>query len=50
MFRVAKISGSKIVITFDDVGRGLKIHDGDKLDELRSRVLTENGTGLKPEL
>src|SRR6185295_5193109 len=33
-FRTAKISGSKIVITFDDVGQGLRIRDGDKLDEL----------------
>jgi sialate O-acetylesterase len=32
-FRTAKISGSKIVITFDDVGQGLRIRDGDKLDE-----------------
>jgi sialate O-acetylesterase len=33
MFSKAKIAGSKIVLTFDDVGEGLKIHDGDKLDE-----------------
>src|SRR5216683_2601576 len=33
MFREAKISGSKMVITFDDVGQGLKMHDGNKLDE-----------------
>src|SRR5260370_38508427 len=33
MFRGAKISGSKMVITFDGVGQGLKMHDGNKLDE-----------------
>jgi sialate O-acetylesterase len=33
MFSKAKIAGSKIVLTFDDVGQGLKIRDGDKLDE-----------------
>ena len=33
MFRTAKIAGSKIVLTFDDVGQGLRIRDGDKLDE-----------------
>ena len=32
-FSRAKIDGSKIVLTFDDVGQGLKIRDGDKLDE-----------------
>jgi sialate O-acetylesterase len=32
-FRNAKIAGSKIVLTFADVGKGLKIRDGDKLDE-----------------
>jgi len=33
VFRDAKIAGSQIVLTFDEVGTGLKIHDGDKLDE-----------------
>ena len=33
MFSKAKIAGSKIVLTFDDVGQGLRIRDGDKLDE-----------------
>jgi sialate O-acetylesterase len=33
MFRSAKIEGSKIILTFDAVGAGLKIRDGDKLDE-----------------
>src|SRR5713226_706011 len=33
MFRQAKIAGSKIVLTFNDAGEGLKIRDGDKLDE-----------------
>jgi sialate O-acetylesterase len=33
MFSKAKIAGSKIILTFDDVGQGLKIRDGDKLDE-----------------
>lgn len=33
MFTKAKIAGSKIILTFDDVGEGLKIRDGDKLDE-----------------
>ena len=33
MFGQAKIGGSKIVLTFNDCGRGLKIRDGDKLDE-----------------
>jgi sialate O-acetylesterase len=32
-FSNAKIAGSKIVLTFVDVGQGLKIRDGDKLDE-----------------
>jgi sialate O-acetylesterase len=27
------LGGSKIVLTFVDVGQGLRIHDGDKLDE-----------------
>lgn len=33
MFSTAKIAGSKIVLTFNDVGQGLRIRDGDKLDE-----------------
>jgi sialate O-acetylesterase len=33
MFRRAQIAGSKIVLTFDDVGQGLRIRDGDRLDE-----------------
>jgi sialate O-acetylesterase len=33
MFREAKISGSKIVLTFADTGGGLRIRDGDKLEE-----------------
>ncbi len=33
MYRKAKIDGSKIILTFDDVGQGLRIRDGDKLDE-----------------
>src|SRR5437763_1791798 len=33
VFRDAKISGSKIVLKFDEVGAGLRIRDGDKLDE-----------------
>jgi sialate O-acetylesterase len=32
-FRQAKIFGSKIVLSFADVGQGLKVRDGDKLDE-----------------
>ena len=33
MFRRAMIAGPKIVLTFADVGQGLKIRDGDRLDE-----------------
>ena len=33
MFKKVEINGSKIVLTFDDVGNGLRIRDGDKLDE-----------------
>lgn len=33
VFRNAKTEGSKIVLTFDEAGSGLKIRDGDKLDE-----------------
>ena len=29
----AEIKGSKIVLTFEDVGKGLRIRDGDQLDE-----------------
>src|SRR5437763_11399144 len=32
MFREAKISGSKIVLNFDEAGTGLRIRDGDKPD------------------
>lgn len=32
-FKKAEIKGSKIVLTFDDVGTGLKIKDGEKLEE-----------------
>lgn len=33
VLRQARVAGSKIVLSFDSVGIGLKIHDGDKLDE-----------------
>jgi len=33
MFSGARPSGSKIVITFRDTGKGLRLRDGDKLDE-----------------
>jgi sialate O-acetylesterase len=33
MFQSSKIAGSKIVLTFAAAGAGLKIRDGDKLDE-----------------
>jgi sialate O-acetylesterase len=33
MFRKATSAGSKIILTFDDVGQGLKIRDGDQLDD-----------------
>lgn len=33
MFRQSEIAGSKIILTFDEAGKGLKIRDGDKLDE-----------------
>lgn len=32
-FRRMKVVGSKIVLTFDDVGAGLRIRDGDRLQE-----------------
>lgn len=32
-FKTAKVEGSKIVLTFEDVGSGLKIREGDKLAE-----------------
>ena len=33
VFRSMKASGSKLVLKFDDVGSGLRIRDGDKLQE-----------------
>lgn len=33
MFREARISGSKIILSFDEAGTGLRIRDGDQLDE-----------------
>jgi sialate O-acetylesterase len=33
MFREARVSGAKILVKFDEAGAGLKIRDGDKLDE-----------------
>ena len=33
VFREAKLTGSKILLKFDEVGAGLRIRDGDKLDE-----------------
>lgn len=33
MFKTMKASGSKLVLTFEDVGTGLKIRDGDRLEE-----------------
>jgi len=33
MFREAKITGSKVVLRFDQAGEGLRIRDGNKLDE-----------------
>src|SRR5262249_42479054 len=33
LFREAKLTGSKITLTFDEAGSGLKIRDGNKLDE-----------------
>jgi sialate O-acetylesterase len=33
IFTKAAVKGSKVILTFNDVGAGLKIRDGDKLDE-----------------
>ena len=33
VFRSAKISGAKLMLTFETIGMGLRIRDGDKLDE-----------------
>src|ERR1051326_3542166 len=33
MFHDAKVAGSKIILRFDDAGTGLRIRDGDRLDE-----------------
>ena len=33
MLRTSKVDGAKIVLTFDDVGSGLRIRDGDRLNE-----------------
>lgn len=33
VFAKAEVRGSKVIVTFDEVGAGLKIRDGDKLDE-----------------
>jgi len=33
VFREAKNAGSKMILKFDEVGEGLRIRDGDKLDE-----------------
>lgn len=33
VFKKAEIKGSKIILTFDGAGSGLRIRDGDKLDE-----------------
>ena len=33
MLQSSKIAGAKIILTFDDAGAGLKIRDGDTLDE-----------------
>jgi sialate O-acetylesterase len=33
MFRKAEVAGGKVVLSFDNVGQGLKIRDGDKLEE-----------------
>ena len=33
MFRDARVAGLKIIVKFDEVGAGLRIRDGDKLDE-----------------
>ncbi len=33
IFKTAEIKNGKMILTFDDIGNGLKIRDGDKLDE-----------------
>ena len=33
MFHAARPQGSKIVVTFGDIGKGLRLRDGEKLDE-----------------
>ena len=33
VFREAKVAGSKVIVKFDEAGNGLRIRDGDKLDE-----------------
>jgi sialate O-acetylesterase len=33
VFREAKNAGSKMILKFDEVGEGLRIRDGDKLEE-----------------
>src|SRR4029079_14867475 len=33
VFMKAEVKGSKMILTFNEVGTGLKIRDGDKLDE-----------------
>ena len=33
IFREAKFKGSKVIVKFDETGTGLRIRDGDKLDE-----------------
>src|SRR6185436_6559902 len=33
MFHQAKIAGTKMVLTFAEVGQGLRLRDGNKLDE-----------------
>ena len=33
MFRVARLQGSKIIVTFTDAGKGLRLRHGDRLEE-----------------
>ena len=33
MFRAAKIDGARVTLKFDQAGEGLRLHDGDRLDE-----------------